>query len=235
MPEQLWTRAQGDLCIKVPGQPPEVIVWEHACRVAGLAERICSFPELTGGACDHVAVHAAALYLDAGWVVQCREGAVAPTDLLLRPTPDAYRELSADWLNERAKDILPASSLELAVRAIREANSRDSDLVEAHIVAEADNLDEIGPQAIVLMIRKIRADGRTLNDLLSAWQRQEEYHYWSARISKGLRYKTSRMLAERRLEGFRQFMKQLQATITLQDVGEILHAAPDAHARMQEE
>ena len=38
MPDQLWKRAESDLCLRLPGAPPDPLVWEHSARVAKLAE-----------------------------------------------------------------------------------------------------------------------------------------------------------------------------------------------------
>ena len=221
MSDRLWKRAKDDLCVRVADMPPDPLVWEHSRRVARLAEAVMSLPDVQADNVDKLALTAAALYHDAGWVIQARTGELAPHELLLRPTPDLLLELAADQAAARLDDIVPAASLQTAVRAIRACNDRNTDLPEAQILAEADNLDQIGPQTICLMLRKQRAEGKTLDDLVAAWQRQEEYHYWQARIKESFRFASVRSLAERRWQALRQFMNELRTAIQLEDLAEL--------------
>ncbi len=221
MADPLWRRAESDLWVEPAGAVPDPVVWEHSSRVARLADVIVSLPEVTADVVDRVALAAAALYHDAGWVLQLQAGELTPQELLLRPTSDILHELAADWIASRLKGIIPPASLQLAARAIRACSNRRTDLIEAQILTEANNLDEIGPQTISLMLRKQWAEGKTLDDLVTAWQRQQEYHYWQARIRDSFRFPSVRALAERRWQGLRQFMANLQAAIRLEDVAEI--------------
>jgi hypothetical protein len=128
------------------------------------------------------------------------------------------RELAADLAAKRLKGVIPPGSLELATRGIRECNDRATGLIEAQLLAEADHLEEIGPQAIRLMERKNRSEGKTLDDLIATWERQEEYHYWQARIKESFRFPSVRRLAERRLDALRRFMTDLRAVVRLDDL-----------------
>lgn len=225
MADRLWKTAEGDLCVQVGRNQIDPVVWEHARRVARLSEAIASMPDVGGGTLDVTALTVAALYQDAGWVVQFNTGDITAQQLLLRPTSDIQLELAADWILQRLKDIVPPASLQLAARAIRSTNNRQTDLLEAQIVAEADNLDQIGPQAFAMILRKQQAEGKTLDDLVAAWQRQEEYHYWQARIKECFRFASVRAVAERRWHTMRRYMADLQAALTLEDL-----TTPDASA-----
>ena len=225
MADRLWERAESDLCVHIEGTFPDMVVWEHSRRVARLADAIASLPEVSTGRLDRVAITAAALYHDMGWVLQCRAGELTAQELLLRPTPDTLLESAADWAENRLEDIVPAASLRLAARSIRYCNDRQIDVLEAQILSEADNLDHIGPQAVCLMIRKQQAEGKTLDDLVTTWQRQEEYHYWQARIKECFRFPSVRFLAERRWEALRRFMTDLRRSIRLEDLAQIQAAS----------
>jgi hypothetical protein len=74
------------------------------------------------------------------------------------------------------------------------------------------------------MFRKQRAEGKSLQDLLAAWQRQEEYHYWQARIKESFRFPSVRALAEQRWLALRRFMQDLRSTVYLEDLDQ-LHPA----------
>ncbi|HOA75959.1 MAG TPA: HD domain-containing protein [Phycisphaerae bacterium] len=225
MMQDLWAKAQADLCLGTSSGPLDKLVWEHSTRVAKTAASIAGLPELADRAIDRRALTAAALYHDAGWVLQYRAGEAIPRDLLLRPTSEVQRELAAAWITERLAGILPARSIELASNAIRYCNDRQTNLTEAQILAEAESLEEIGPQTIVLMVRRQLADGRTLTDMLQLWQRQEEYHYWQARIKDSFRFEPVRRLATQRWQALRRFMTDLAVCTNLEDLAALASPA----------
>lgn len=218
MMQDLWLKAESDLSLGFAHNPLDRLVWEHSVRVAKMCAAIAGLAELTDRAVDRRALMAAALYHDAGWVVQFRAGEAIPRDILLRPTNEIQRELAAAWVMEQLQGHLPERSLDIASKAIRYCNDRQTHMVEAQILAEAENLDEIGPQAICLMLRRQMADGKTLADMVQLWQRQEEYHYWQARIKDSFRFQAVRRLATDRWQALRRFMGDLAASVNLDDL-----------------
>lgn len=216
--QDLWLKAQADLCLGLSSSPLDKLIWEHSARVAKTTTAIAGLPELAQRALDRRGLLAASLYHDAGWVVQYRAGEAIPRDLLLRPTSEVQRELAASWVLERLDGFLPERTLEIASNAIRNAGDRQTGMLEAQILAEAENLDEIGPQSIMLMVRRQMADGRTLADMVQLWQRQEEYHYWQARIKDSFRFEPVRRLATERWQALRRFMVDLSSCVQLEDL-----------------
>jgi HD superfamily phosphodiesterase len=218
MADELWKGAQRDLMVKVEGAPVDPCVWDHAARVARIAEALLAIPELRENVVDAQALLVAALYHDAGWVLQVRAGECHARDILLKPSTDLQREMAADWMAERVAGQVGPGIIHLAARIIRQINNRRTDLVEARILADAENLDEIGVHGISLMIRKICAEGRTLGDIISLWQRQQEYNYWPARIRDGFHFETTRRLAKARLAKLSRFMDDLREVVQLEDL-----------------
>lgn len=218
MMQDLWIKAEADLSLGYTHSPLDRLVWEHSVRVAKTCAAIAGLPELTDRAVDRRALMAAALYHDAGWVLQYKAGEAIPRDILLRPTNEIQREMAGAWVLDQLRDLLPERSLDIASKAIRYCNDRQTGMVEAQILAEAENLDEIGPQAICLMLRRQMADGKTLADMVQLWQRQEEYHYWQARIKDSFRFQAVRRLATERWHALRRFMTDLAVSVNLEDL-----------------
>jgi HD superfamily phosphodiesterase len=217
MSEELRERARTDLLVRLQKGRIDPVLWEHADRVACACAAIAAMPGIFSDDLNTEALQAAALYHDSGWQVQYTAGQLEAAEILLRPTSDLCRELGADWMMDRLDGIVPPGTLQLAARIIRESSNRRTQIHEAKILADAENLEDIGPQCVALLIRRQIADGKSLADLVASWKRQEEYHYWQARLKDGFHFPQVRQLAEQRCAMMRRFMLDLVITLTQQD------------------
>jgi HD superfamily phosphodiesterase len=214
--EAVWKRAESDLLVAVGAGKGDPVVWEHSSRVACLALKTAQLPEVNGSRIDRNALVAASLFHDAGWVVQARKQEIPRSELISRPTNDAQRELGASLLEQIGRS-LGEASLRTAVRAVREFGSKSTPHLEAQILAEADNLDQIGPQAVWLIMRRHAGEARGIEAILEAWHRQQEYHYWEARLRECFRFDATRRLAQQRLEAVERFMNDLRQVHRMED------------------
>lgn len=123
-------------------------------------------------------------------------------------------------LQEHVGHLLPPKTARLAAEAIRQCNDRTTPLLEAQLLSEAENLDDVGVTHILRQFRQYQADGRPLKQLFESWARQQEYRYWEARLNDGFRFDTTRQLARERLRAVEAFMaalaRDLQGTDLLQ-------------------
>lgn len=202
--EAVTARARELLTLHVDGAT-DLSLWEHSERVAQSAELLARLPEIGTDRPDADACTVAALFHDAGWAVQYQQGIVQRWQLLSRPTSDVQRELGAAALIETVGRVLPQETVEIATEAIRHLNVRNTSLVEARVVAEAEALDEIGLLFMLRQFRQYQAEGRPLEQLLKTWLRQLEYRYWDARIND-LKFQVTRRIARERLHAVEQFM-----------------------------
>ena len=207
--ETILAVAREDLLARDAQGHTDSLVWDHSQRVARTALQLADLPEMAEHRRDRIALFVAGLYHDAGWIVDHRENRVALGKLLTRPTSDVQREFGAAWMSERLAGHVRGATLAVAASAIRNCNHRDTDQLEAQLVAEAENLDEIGPLAIVRMLRRHRQDADGLTTVIDTWHRQQEYHFWPARIKECFRLDVTRRLAEERLAQLETFMYAL--------------------------
>jgi len=210
------------------GGAQDLWLWEHALRVAHLARMVALLPEVReigGDAPDQMAVTVAALFADAGWAVQVRAGELSHWQVLSRPTNDIQRELGVGALQEQVGRLLPATTVESAVRAIRECNDRYTRVPEARALSEAENLDEIGVVYVLRQFRQFQAEGRPLEQLVVNWGRHLEYRYWDARINDCLRWEATRHAARERLKAVEQFMSMLARDRDAADLHRALESA----------
>jgi hypothetical protein len=214
-------------CLTLRGNTgaPDLWLLEHSQRVMELSRLLALLPEIGEDRPHRQAVMVAALFHDAGWAVQVQQGQVQVWQVVNRPTNDLQRELGAGLLLEACAKLLPEDTLELAAEAIRQCNDRYTALPEAQVLAEADNLDEIGLPYVLRQFRQSQFEGRPLEQLLINWARQLEYRYWDARINDCLRFETTRHLARRRLEAVEAFMATLARD---REAGDVWRALKDA-------
>jgi hypothetical protein len=215
-------RARTILQIEIGETAYDLWLWEHTARVYKLVDLFVRIPEIARIEADPLATAVAALFHDAGWIVQYSAGKVERSHILSRPTNDLQRELGATSLQEACADFMPPNTLRMAIDAIRFCNDRQTESPEAKVLAEAESLDEIGLTYFLRMYRQYQAEGRPTSQLVSSWRRQKEYHYWEMRLVEGFRFDAVRELARRRLERVDRVINSLETDIDLLDVQSIL-------------
>jgi HD superfamily phosphodiesterase len=223
--ERAANRARELLVLRNGQDQADLWLWEHSHRVMQLAGMLARLPELADTPPDQNAVALAGLFHDAGWAVQVREVQVSHWQVLARPTNDTQRVLGAALLEEHAAHLFDADTISLAAEAIRQCNDRYTSLAESQVLADAENLDEIGVMCLLRQFRQYQAEGRPLDQLVASWRRQQEYDYWEVRINDGLRFEATRELARQRLTAVGLFMQALARDLDCEDVVHFLEKA----------
>ena len=218
--EAVWQQAESDLTIRTTDGRIEGFIWEHAQRICVSSAAIAELLGMQPSSADRDVLAAAALYQDAAWVVQFVEGSICRADILAKPLSMVQREISADKSADALRDIFAAKRLESVGRIIREAGGRKTTNMTAQVVADATRLDSIGPLALFQMIHKQLEDGRAIRSILETWDRQQEYHFWPARIKESLRSEPVRRIARQRLEALSTFMNALRIHTLAEDLTE---------------
>lgn len=216
--DTVLARGRQFLILDGPAGRKDLWLWEHSQRVMHTTSLLLQTPDLLPERPDPMAAMLAALFHDAGWAVQVREGRMTTLQVQLRPTNDEQRELGAKALVAELSGTAPGETLLLAAEAIRQCNHRHSTMPEAQIVVDAENLDEIGMLHVVRQIRQAQFEGRPLETILANWSRQREYKYWDARIKESLRFELCRTLARARLVAVDEFMQALARDLSADDV-----------------
>ncbi len=220
--DRLIPLAKELLTVSIDETTSDLWLWEHSERTMRIARMLVRLPEVEAESADLEALTAAALFHDAGWIVEYQQGRWQRWQLLSRPTNDIQRELGAAMLQEEASPILPSAMVRDAADIIRQCNDRNARRVEARVLAEAETLDEVGTLYLLRQHRQYQAEGRPLQQLYDSWQRQREYGYWALRLNNDFRYETTRALAERRLEAVDAYLMALGRDLLAADVRQLL-------------
>lgn len=207
--EAICKRARADLMLPTSRGEPDLFLWEHSCRVAESARLIAQLPEVSRHSPHVDAAVLAGLYHDAGWALQCRHGEIDRLEVHLAPTSPASCELAASLMERSLAELVPPATLEAASSAVRERISRDTSVIEAQIISEAESLDEFGLLSLWLVVRRGAVDGRGVQACLDTWRRKQEYQFWRARLKDAFRFEMVRGLASKRLSSLERLMGEL--------------------------
>ena len=220
--EAIWKRARADLVIPTPSGDSDVFLWEHSVRVAKTAQHIARLPMIRSQRPNEAAIVAAGLYHHAGWITCIRDRTVDRMEVLWGQLSEADHDQGAVLMEKSLAGLLPKESLDVAGRAIRGIRNRECDLIEAQIVAEADNLQEFGVVSLWSAIRRGAVEGKGVQALLDTWRRRKEYQFWTTRLNDSFRFEPVRELARRRLEKFERLLEELEEQHTAADVVTLL-------------
>ena len=228
--EDVMHRAKQLLTLPLDDQRQDLWLWEHAERVMRTAQALARLEHPGERAVDTDSLAIAALFHDAGWVLEHRQGRYERWQLLGRPTNDLQRELAAAIVVEEIGPLLPGPTVRLASDAIRQCNDRHTALLEARLLADADALDEMGMMYVLRQFRQYQAEGRALQQLVDTWKRHKEYRYWEVRLAEGFHWDSTRELARRRLAAIDAFMTALQSDLNGGDLAAALESQSGATA-----
>ena len=214
----IWLRAQHDLIVRSEDGSEDVLVWEHATRVARSAVAIARLIGLETGEANQECLVSAALYQDRCWILQHEDGTLSVSEMLSKPLSVVQMELAATRARQSLADCMPSKKLESVCRVICEAGERRTTNIGAQILADATNLDQIGPLALFHQIRRQAVGYRTVAALLKTWDRQREYNFWPARVKEGFRFEPVRRIAEQRLLAMEVLMDTLRNHANAEDL-----------------
>ena len=233
--DAIWQRAKTDLIFTTDRGTADHLLWDHAARVACTVQAITSMDAARSLTPDTPAAIAAALYHEAGQVKQLRREDAATAPAAFGSQAEANCELSAAVLERQLANLLPADSMARAVAAICSLADRSIKSVEGDILSDADHLEEFGVLSLWATIRRTAREGKGVQALIDTWQRQQEYQYWEARLKDTFHFAEVRLVAQRRLEQFGQFMRDLDRqhrALDLQsDIDPAANQRQSSHAR----
>lgn len=209
--DHIWNRARADLALVTGPGEEDIFLWEHCSRVAKSALDIAELAIVQQQAPDLAALLAAALYHDAGWAVRHNRGENIRHERLCRALSETYREQGAELMRNNLESLMSADSLERAYVAVKTYPERGSAItIEAQIVAEADNLDEVGLFGFWLAVRRGFCEGKGIQSVIDQWDRRKEYQFWNARLKNGFRFNAVREVARRRLAHYEALMEEVR-------------------------
>lgn len=212
------------------GTPDRYLI-DRASRVLRHCGSIARLNDVQSFQVDHECLNIAALFRDAGFARYANQADKAARMVLADLTDEDLRDFSTQVVQEKLSDFLNPRLMERVCSIITESGRRDTTLIEAMILSDARNLDDMGAVGIFNEMRRYVVHGRGVSDAMASWRRKIEYDYWAARLRESFRFDLVRQLAQRRLETAKQFMEYLNTENVAGDLEDMLleqHLKPTA-------
>lgn len=197
-------------------------LWDRARRLVRNVEYICLVPELAKaeGAIDRFCLTAAAYFSDAG-LIRHPEAGEAARSAPWGDNGDDLLDFCVRIVEEKLSPVIDEGRIGRINGIITESSNRFARSVEAMILSDARNLDDIGATGIFNELRRYVIGGKGVSDAVQIWKGKIDYRYWQARLKEGFRFESVRKLAERRLSAAEEFMNQLKREDAAGDLEEL--------------
>lgn len=216
--EAVWKLARADLVVPAEGGGNDIFLWEHCVRVAKSAQYLSRLPEVKSREPDCLALLAASLFHEAGWISRYRSGEIERYEILLGTPSDNSVIESIRLMRLALRGVICDESLNRASDCLRFRTSHSDGSIEGYILTEADNLEEFGLGFLWMAIRRGICGGKGVQAVLDAWKRRVEYHFWTARLKDAFRFEASRKLAQSRLRHLEGLMAEMAVQHEVEDV-----------------
>jgi hypothetical protein len=199
-------------------------LWDRTLRILRNVEHICRMPELAerNSPTDRFCLIAAAYFADAGFARWADAEDTSSRLVLSDVSQTDLRDFSTQIVTDRLSGALAGPKIEKINKIIVESVNRFTEMVEAMILSDARNLEDMGAVGLYHEFRKYVIHGKGVADVLDSWKRKIDYRYWQARLKESFRFESTRKLAEQRFGAAEYFMNQLQVEHNARDLEELL-------------
>lgn len=218
--------AKQALVIPTPTNESDYRLWGRAQRLVRNVEHICELPDLAQAnlQIDRFCLVTATYFSDAGLGAHLKTGnSTAVTEISnSNSNGENLLELATKIVSEKLAGVVEATRIEKINRIISESGDHHAQRVEAVILSDARNLDDMGAVGIFSEFRRCAMRGKSIPEVLQSWKKKTDYQYWQARLKESFRFESVRKLAEQRLAAAEQFMNQLK---TEDAAGDLLTSA----------
>ena len=214
--------AEQVLAIPTQKGTPDGYLIDRAYRILRHCGGIARLGEVQRFQIDYDSLYIAALFRDAGFAHYANQEDKVSRMVLADLTDEDTRDFSTQIVQEKLEELLTPEQLERVCNIIIESGKRNTTIIEAMILSDARNLDDMGATGVFNEMRRYVIHGRSVVEALASWNRKVEYDYWAARLRESFRFEAVRAIAEQRLITAQKFMTQLDIENKAADVEEIL-------------
>ncbi|KPK75995.1 MAG: hypothetical protein AMJ79_08810 [Phycisphaerae bacterium SM23_30] len=205
----------------VKGIPDRYLI-DRAYRILRHCGNIAQLNEVRRFQIDHPCLNVAVLFHDAGFACYANQADRAARMVLADLNDRDIRDFSTQVIHEKLSELLNPRQMERVCSIIAESGSRSTYLIEAMILSDARNLDDMGAVGLFNEMRRYVVHGYGATEALASWKRKIDYDYWTARLRESFRFDSVRNIARKRLQIAEQFMAQLHTENRAGDLEDLL-------------
>ncbi|MBN1124123.1 MAG: hypothetical protein JXA82_03885 [Sedimentisphaerales bacterium] len=203
---------------------PDSWLWDRTKRIVRNIEHICRLPELAGSdmAVDRFCLIGAGYFCDSGFARYADAQDPNARLVLADMTAGDLRDFSTQVVTDKLSGALPGPKIDKINKIIIESGDRYTEMIEAMILSDARNLDDMGSVGLFNEFRRYTIHGKGATDVLESWKRKIDYQYWEARLKESFRFESVRRVAQQRHETTEYFMNQLGTENAARDLEELI-------------
>ena len=202
--------AEQALAVPTAKGVPDRFLIDRASRIMRHCGGIAQLNEVRRFQIDHFCLNTAVLFRDAGFACYANQEDRTARMVLADLNDADMRDFSTQIVHEKLHGLLNPRQMERICSIINESNNRSTCLIEAMILSDARNLDDMGAVGIFNEMRRYVVHGYGATEALTSWKRKIDYDYWTARLRESFRFEGVRKIAQKRLQIAEQFMAQLE-------------------------
>ncbi|NLK41180.1 MAG: hypothetical protein GX298_03900 [Planctomycetes bacterium] len=224
--------AQQVLCVPTLAGIKDNWLWDRTLRILRNVEHICRMPELTekNVPVERFCLITATYFADAGFAHYADAEDMSARLVLADISQTDLRDFSTQVVTDKLSGALAGPRIDKINQIIVESSNRFTEMIEAMILSDARNLEDMGVVGLFNEFRRYAIHGKGVSDVLESWRRKVDYRYWQARLKESYRFESVRMLAERRFGATEFFMNQLDVEHAARDLEELLLESMDKAA-----
>lgn len=210
--EQIRKIAYGLLIVQSPSGQSERWLWDRTCRVVRHIQAISRMPELQEmqNSIDLPALELAGYLSDSGLPIYAQAKELPFPAALLELGRPEIRDFSIQIIHEKLADLSDSKLTDSACRIIAESDNRFTQMIEARILSDARNLEDMGTIGIIQDIRRCLLQGKGITAILEGWKRKIDYRYWEARLKESFHFESVRRIAQQRFVSAENCMRALE-------------------------
>ncbi len=203
------------------GKPDRYLIDRYS-RVLRHCGNIAQLNDVHSFHIDRESLNIAAIFRDTGFARYASQEDRVARMVLADLTDEDLRDFSAQLVQEKLEGVLDVAQISKVCGIIIESGKRETRLVEAMILSDARNLDDMGAIGLFNEFRRYVFHGFGASDALASWKRKVEYDYWTARLRESFRFESVRKIAQQRLKFAEEFMDHLQEENIAGDLEDLL-------------
>ena len=211
--------AKSLLLIPIEGDSSDIFLFERSERLADNCVFIAQLPEVAAksSSAELLPLGCAAYLNEAGLASHLRSNKNSRQSFWADQT-DQLVYLSTEIVNEHLTGLIPDKTLNKINAIIIASYKNHTDMIEARILSDARNLDDMGIVGLFNDLKNYFDTGKGINNLLKSWERKVDYSYWQSRLNGNFHFGSVKEIAQKRLYAAQYFMKQLKGEINAADI-----------------